>query len=149
MWTKEQITEAGRIGGIDHYDVVHLVSVLERDFPVKSKKRNDLVLVDTRVHNLQLYVKEHFENVSKLKKQLTFEQCETLVSKYDRQKIADTLLAMENKADLSKKYVSVYLTLSTWLKRDNSIASKPSKLDHNSNEVNKAISNLLNGNLNP
>ena len=149
MWTKEQITEAGKIGEINHYDVAHLVSVLERDFPIKSKKRNDLVLLEAKLHPLQEFINGEFENIKKLKKQLTYEQCETLLAKYGKIKIADTLIAMENKADLSKKYVSVYLTLSTWLKRDNSIASKPSKLDHNSNEVNKAISNLLNGNLNP
>lgn len=68
------------------------------------------------LHPLQKYIKENLPRVSKLKKQLTYENCEALIKKYPKQKIKDTLLSMENYNKLN--YVSVYMTVLNWLKRE-------------------------------
>ena len=68
------------------------------------------------LHPLQKYVVENLPRVSKLKKQLSFENCEELIKKYPKQKIYDTLVAMENYNKLN--YVSVYLTVLNWLKKE-------------------------------
>jgi hypothetical protein len=68
------------------------------------------------LHPLQKYVVQNLPRVSKLKKQLSFENCEELIKKYPKQKIYDTLVAMENYNKLN--YVSVYLTVLNWLKKE-------------------------------
>lgn len=70
---------------------------------------------EEKIHQMQIAIKE-LKNVSSLPIQIKFEECEKLLSKYSNHLIWDTLLAMENKADLKKKYKSVYLTLNNWLK---------------------------------
>lgn len=69
-------------------------------------------------HPLQVHIRDSFKEVSKLKIQLTYQQADELVNKYDRKIIHTVLLAMENKADLLKKYKSVYLTIDNWCKRE-------------------------------
>jgi GTP cyclohydrolase III len=67
-----------------------------------------------KVHPLQTYVKEHCPRVSKLSKQLTYEEAEAITKEFDRTLIKTKLEAMENKKKLD--YVSVNLTLRNWLK---------------------------------
>lgn len=67
-----------------------------------------------KVHPLQTYIKEHCPRVSKLSKQLTYEEAEAIVKEFDRTLIKTKLEAMENKKKLD--YVSVNLTLRNWLK---------------------------------
>jgi hypothetical protein len=71
-----------------------------------------------REHPLQIYVKNNFKNVSKIKSQLTFEECERLVADFDKRKIASTLESMENKKGIQNKYTSVNLTLRKWIDMD-------------------------------
>lgn len=95
------------------------------DEPPEEKRREGELEIEkeenipaqAREHPLQIFVKK-FKNVSKIKDQLTFEECERLCAEFPKQKIADVLEAMENKKDLTKKYVSVNLTLRNWLKMD-------------------------------
>jgi hypothetical protein len=71
------------------------------------------------LHPLQAKIQEAgLENVMSLKKQLTYEQCEKLIEEFcgNKKLIWNTLLEMENNADLKKKYISVYLTLRNWIK---------------------------------
>lgn len=70
-----------------------------------------------KLHPIHIFINKELENVKKLKKQLTFEQCESLINDFNKASIKDVLLEMENFAPLSKKYVSVNLTLRNWLKR--------------------------------
>lgn len=72
-------------------------------------------------HALAIFVKDNLPNVSKLKNQLTDEQCEKLVKEFNKTTIKKTLEAMENRSDLTKKYRSVYLTLNNWLSREPNI----------------------------
>jgi hypothetical protein len=76
-------------------------------------------------HVLQGYVNQNCPQVSKLKVQLTGEQCEKLLGQYSQLSVEETLLQMENHKNLTSKYTSVYLTLNNWLKRKiNESASK-------------------------
>lgn len=84
----------------------------------KRSRRDDEEKSAQARHPLQVYIENNFKNVSKIKDQLTFQECERLVSEFDKRKIAATLLSMENKKDLTKKYVSVNLTLRKWLAMD-------------------------------
>ena len=79
----------------------------------KKERKSEIVIS----HPLQVYIKDNFPQVSKLKKQMTAEECEKLLTKFTNSQIADTLLAMENFKQLTSKYVSVYLTLNNWLNR--------------------------------
>lgn len=71
-----------------------------------------------KIHPLQTYVKEKFERITKMQKQLTYEECEKLLNKFSSKQISSTLMAMENYKKITEK-VSVYLTLLNWLERDN------------------------------
>lgn len=69
-------------------------------------------------HTLQKYVSENLPIVSKIEKQLSVEECEKLLKDFPEKSIKEKLDAMENYKGLEKKYVSVYRTLLTWLKKD-------------------------------
>ena len=64
----------------------------------------------------QEWMKSYTPTVLKMKTQMTEENLSTLKLKYDSTLIAEKLTEMENKADLLKRYSSVYLTLRNWLK---------------------------------
>lgn len=70
-------------------------------------------------HPLQEYVKEELEEVSKLEKQLTASNCESLIEDFGKTQVHEVLLAMENYKGLTKKYTSVNLTVRNWCKRRN------------------------------
>jgi len=77
----------------------------------------DINIPQTKFQKYKKWLKENCPNVSKLDIQMTEDNFNTLLSKYDTQLITDKILAMENKKDLTKKYKSVYLTLNIWLKK--------------------------------
>lgn len=56
--------------------------------------------------------------VRKIKTQMTEEQFIKLKKKYNSVQIMNTVLNLENYKDATKRYTSVYLTVSNWLKRD-------------------------------
>lgn len=68
-------------------------------------------------HPLQLFIDQNCENVQRMEKQLTTEECEKLYSKFPDVLIKDKLMNMENLKGLHKKYISVYLTLNNWCNR--------------------------------
>lgn len=70
------------------------------------------------LHLLQQYVKDKFPTVSKMEIQLTYDNCIKLLEKYNNKQISDTLIAMENYKPLLSKSKNVYLTLLTWLRKD-------------------------------
>ena len=98
-------------------------------------------------HPLQEYIVKNFDRVSKMKIQMTYENCEAIIQENSRQAIIDTLEAMENYKDLSKR-ISVYLTLKKWLKNDFSkgktiSTGQPSKMESMVNSAKEAL-NMLN-----
>lgn len=87
----------------------------------KEGKENLLQVKDAYIPSpdfikLQGWMKSYTPTVLKMKTQMTEENLISLKLKYDSTLIAEKLTEMENKADLLKKYNSVYLTLRNWLK---------------------------------
>jgi hypothetical protein len=78
----------------------------------EEKKETDII------HPLQQYVKDKFPTVSKMDIQLTYDNCVKLLEKYPNKQVSDTLIAMENYKPLLSKSKNVYLTLLTWLRKD-------------------------------
>ncbi len=76
------------------------------------------------IHAMRLYVTQNLPNVSKMKTQLTNENCIELINKFGSNLIREKLLAMENTANLTKKNLSVYLTLINWCNKENSNAQQ-------------------------
>ena len=93
----------------------------------KKERKSEIAIT----HPLQTYIKDNLPQVSKLKRQMSAEECEKLLAKFTNEQIADTLLAMENFKQLTSKYVSVYLTLNNWLNR------KPNESTTRTNTTNR------------
>lgn len=70
-----------------------------------------------RLSAIQNFIGTSLPNVSSMKNQLTKEQGDKLIAKYGSVLVREILEAMENKTDLRKKYISVYLTANDWCKR--------------------------------
>jgi len=80
-------------------------------------KVNDILLFNNNnneKHPLQILIESKFSNVASLKNQLTAEEAFKIENKFSKEIIKQVLEGMENKKDLTKKYVSVYLTLNKW-----------------------------------
>lgn len=77
---------------------------------------NELVLKEE--HILQKFIKKNCPNISKLKKQLTFQESEKLFSEFTHPELQSVIEAMENYKPLSSKSISVNLTIRNWIKRD-------------------------------
>jgi hypothetical protein len=63
------------------------------------------------------WLKENYPNISKMSKQMTESNLNTLIDKYGRDNVYDIFMEMENKKGLTKLYDSVYYTANNWLKR--------------------------------
>lgn len=72
--------------------------------------------LEERTKNLQDYVKEELPDVSKMKRQLTDEDCHKLFEFADSKEILEVLMNMENTVGIERKYKSVYLTVRNWIK---------------------------------
>jgi hypothetical protein len=120
-----------------------MVRKVEVEDEIEDEDKNESELILT--HPLQEFITTTYKNVSKLSSQLTYDECLKLLSSYDRNRIADILLQMENKKDLTKKYTSVYLTALTWLKNDfsnkgqNLSKGQPSKMESMVNSAKEAL----------
>lgn len=94
--------------------------ILEPKEPVTvidSVNVNDILLFknnNSEKHPLQILIESKFSNVASLKKQLSSEEAFKIEKKFSKEVIQQVLEGMENKKDLTKKYVSVYLTLNKW-----------------------------------
>lgn len=56
----------------------------------------------------------NLDSVMKMKKQLTEDECNKLLKKFGENVVKNTLIAMDNKVGLEKKYKSVYATCGSW-----------------------------------
>lgn len=61
---------------------------------------------------------KHFPRVTRMKKPITIDQYLKLRETISREILTKLLTAMENRADLHKKYVSAYLTIINWSKNE-------------------------------
>jgi hypothetical protein len=92
---------------------------------IKEKKRNITPTGDThtpeqieRFEKFTEWVKENFPRVANMKKPFTIDQYLKLRETISREVLTKLLTAMENRADLHKKYVSAYLTIINWSKNE-------------------------------
>jgi hypothetical protein len=84
----------------------------------KDKLNNDIKdNKKTYTHPLQIWVSKNCKNVSKMKEQLSIEECEKLNSEFSRSDIKLILNQMDNWAPLVKKNMSVNKTLRNWLRK--------------------------------
>lgn len=108
----------------------------ERKGKENKENNNSIILLEKENHVLSDFLKK-CPNVSRLKKQLTPDQVETLMAEFSRPEIESVLESMENYKDLQKKYASVYLTAKRWLalgrerqkQNSNGTAPKPTYTD--------------------
>jgi hypothetical protein len=105
----------------------------------KKEKPTQIVIT----HPLQVYIRDKFPQVSKLKKQMSAEDCEKLLSKFTNEQIANTLKQMENFKQLPAKYMSVYLTINNWLNRQsNESTSNNNKPNNRGADFENALRNF-------
>jgi hypothetical protein len=97
----------------------------------ENENVNDKVLI-INIEYLKFndWLKENAPNVLKLKEPISEEQYFKL-KEHDRTLLKDTLIAMHNFKDLRKKYVSAYLTLNNWIKRNNKTENGKSRISTN------------------
>jgi len=97
----------------------------------ENENVNDKVLI-INIEYLKFndWLKENAPNVLKLKEPISEEQYFKL-KEHDRTLLKDTLIAMHNFKDLRKKYVSAYLTLNNWIKRNNKQENGKSRISTN------------------
>jgi predicted phage replisome organizer len=84
---------------------------LDLDKETEKKKKKE-----EPTHPLQIFISENLPTVSKLKDQLTVEQCEKIVNELPETIVKEVLESMENYKPLLKKYKSVNSTLRNWIK---------------------------------
>lgn len=126
--------EVGKLGGNPNLtkSVGRLVKQKDNQIPtptnsisnsISNNTNNNVVCVSDHelvdhghVHFLIDHVVKNFPNVAKIKNQLTNDQCEKLEAEFSRAEIIEVLEAMENHSNVSKKYMSVSLTLKNWIK---------------------------------
>jgi len=104
---------------------------------VKDKDKKEEVVF----HSLQVWIKENLPSVSKMKQQLTYEECDRLLNDFDGELVKDVLEAMENYNGISGKYKSVNRTVRNWIKirlEKGSNGRKYGVLDHNMEAIKRA-----------
>jgi hypothetical protein len=107
------------------------------------KDKDSIIIINEEFLNFNKWLSENAPNVLKLKEQITEQQFLKL-KLFDRVLVKDTLISMHNHKNLTKKYVSAYLTLTNWLKRNNN-NNATDKITQHRNAAEDAIS-ILTGN---
>ena len=82
----------------------------------ENNKKNITQLFPKSIHPIQQFIKDNCSRVSRIEKQLTFNECENLLKEHTEEMVEDVLLALENFNNI-KKYVSVNLTVRNWLSK--------------------------------
>lgn len=131
---EKESTKEKEISHISKLDIISKEEIKEKEIEKKEhttcvqKKEKEkenfaepaattaLTIVPT--HPLQIWVRDKLKQVSRLKEQLTAEQCENLLGKYDKPTIRAVLEQMNNWKPLTTKNISVYLTCLNWIKNE-------------------------------
>lgn len=104
----------------------------------KIKDNKDIhqdVPLDESYIKFNLWIKDNAPNVMKINKQITERQFLSLKEKYSSRQIMEVIESLDNYAPAPKKYVSVYSTVSEWIKRRNKGNEvKENKFDSNNFE---------------
>jgi hypothetical protein len=97
---------------------------------VNENVNDKVLIINIEYLKFNDWLKENAPNVLKLKEPISEEQYFKL-KEHDRTLLKDTLIAMHNFKDLRKKYVSAYLTLNNWIKRNNKTENGKSRISTN------------------
>ena len=90
----------------------------EKDMDKEKEKEKEGETFEAKlIHPLQKYIAEECPEVSKLKHQLTYDECISIMAEYPNDVIQDVLDAMDNYKELTQRYISVYRTMENWCKR--------------------------------
>ena len=93
----------------------NLDSVSDNDKVIDNVKGKEKKLIEiTLTHPLQIYASKLME-VSKMRSQLTEEECNRILSKFSLEQAQEVLEAMDNTPKIATKYVKVGATLNNWL----------------------------------
>ena len=114
-------TEGGSQGGYVDPSVQEKEKEKEE---VKEKVNINIVSPETKIKNeafekFNICLDENATNVRRIKDQITEEQFMKLMKKYNLSQIMKKIESLENKKDAPKRYTSVYLTVKSWLEKDN------------------------------
>lgn len=89
---------------------------------IKTNKTKNIIINQTSTNENYMkfldWMNRNCPNLLRMQKQMTEENFMTLKESYTTAQITDKLLSMENTKDIAKKYVSVFRTLTQWLKRE-------------------------------
>lgn len=85
------------------------------DSPIEIQ--NQEALGGAEVHALRKWIASDLPHVSKIKTQLTNQNCDDLIEEFGKKLIQNVLEAMENVSGIQKKYTSVNLTVRNWAKK--------------------------------
>lgn len=72
--------------------------------------------IKEEAHPLQTFIKNNLPNVSKIKTQLTRDDCERLIEQYPKSLIHEVLESLENYKKAYDKYNNVNLTIRSWIR---------------------------------
>ena len=103
----------------------------------KNDKKNNIDIqqaenLDESYIKFNSWLMENAPNVLKINKQITERQFLSLKEKYSSRQIMEVIESLDNYAPAPKKYVSVYRTVSEWIKRRNEGDEiKENKIDSN------------------
>ena len=120
-WKKEDISSERNADALQPHNVRNARKGKER-----KKKESVYVSVDTthtpddqnQFNEFSSWVSKHAPRVAQMKKPITIDEYFKLKKKLSKEVINKLLNAMENRADLHKKYVSAYLTIMNWSKNE-------------------------------
>jgi hypothetical protein len=85
--------------------------------PLPIEIQNQEGMGGGEIHPLRKWIAKDLPNVSKMKTQLTNQNCEDLIEEFGKKLIQNVLEAMENVNGIQKKYTSVNLTVRNWAKK--------------------------------
>lgn len=84
----------------------------------KEKKEKKYIFINFQDSEFVLeYISENLPNVSSMRRAMTLEEADQLISIYGKEKVIDKLVSMENRPTLKKDYAWAYRTCLEWLKR--------------------------------
>lgn len=96
-------------------------AIKERKGKDKERKENKKKIELKNPNDSQFvidYIQNNLPNVGKMKRPLTLEEADKLVTDFSKQKVIEKLESMENKKTLNKDYAWTYTTCKNWLKRE-------------------------------
>jgi hypothetical protein len=95
--------------------------------------------------DFKTWIKDKAPRVDQMKEPLTIEQYFKLKEKYSRVVITNVLIAMQNRANLLKTYVSAYLTINNWAQRDNGAPNNTQETPSFAKQAAEAVKEIENG----